>query len=217
MRVLLDGKLVPIDRPTLAVAIATAARAAEASGRVIISALADGKPIPDDVLQQPPDEFSSIGEVTLTTASPTRVVAEMLTHAADALGGVRASQREAGEAVQRGDLAIQESLESIFTVWQAVAGGVQQAAEMLSLDLAQLRVPDGLGDTIAVSPQIEILVERLRDLQSALKRQDWSAVADALLFDLQELAKDWETMLRGLALVIAPPDNLSGTQPGGRA
>jgi hypothetical protein len=203
MRVLLDGQLVPIDRPSLALALATAARRAEAAGRVIVTATADGETIPDETLKAPKDEFCAIAELVLTSASPTRVVGEMLVHAADAIESVRGTQQHAGHTIQRGEPEqAREHLESVFGIWQAVAGGVQQAAEMLSLDLATLRVPDGYGDTIAVSPQIEILVEKLRDLQAAMQRQDWAAMSDLLLFDLDELAKSWGQMLRGLAAVV---------------
>lgn len=203
MRVTLDGQLVPIDRPSLALALATAARHAEAAGRVIVTALADGVPIPDETLKAAKDEFCDIKEVVLTTASPTRVVGEMLVHAADAIQSVRGTQQHAGHTIQRGEPEqAREHLEGVFGIWQAVAGGVQQSAEMLSLDLNDLRVPDGYGDTMAVSPQIEILVEKLRELQGSIQRQDWAAMSDILLFDLDELAKSWEQMLRGLATVI---------------
>lgn len=208
MRVLLDGQLIPIDRPTLAVALATAARHAEACGRVIISALADGAPIPDETLRQPSDEFCTIGELALSTSSPGQVVGEMLTHAADALASIRTTQQEAGTLIQRGETALaQPHLESVFSVWQAVAGGVQQAAEMLGLNLAALRVPDGYGDTMAVTPQIEFLVDKLRELHAAMQRQDWAATSDIVLFDLDELAKSWGQMLRGLASVISPAES----------
>ncbi len=208
MRVLLDGHMILIDRPTLAVALATAARHADASGRVIISALADGSPIPDETLREPPDVFSTIEELTLTTSSPSQVVGEMLSHAADALASVRGTQQEAGTLIQRGETTkAGPQLETVFSVWQAVAGGVQQATEMIGLDLSTLRVPDGYGDTMAVAPQIEFLVEKLRDLQASLQRQDWAATSDLLLFDLDELAKSWGQMLRGLASVISSPGN----------
>jgi hypothetical protein len=203
MRVTLDGQLVPIDRPSLALALATAARHAEAAGRVIVTALADGQPIPDETLKNAKDEFCDIREVVLTTASPTRVVGEMLAHAADAIQSVRGTQQHAGQTIQRGEPEqAREHLEGVFGIWQAVAGGVQQSAEMLSLDLETLRVPDGYGDTMGVSPQIEILVEKLRELQGSIQRQDWAAMSDLLLFDLDELAKSWEQMLRGMATVI---------------
>jgi hypothetical protein len=203
MRVMLDGQLVPIDRPSLALALATAARHAEASGRIIVSAVADGVPIPDETLKSLKDEFSSIQEVVLSTASPTRVVGEMLVQAADAINSVRGTQQHAGHTIQRGEPEqAREHLEAIFGIWQAVAGGVQQAAEMLSLDLGTLRVPDGYGDTMAVAPQIEFLVEKLRDLQGCIQRKDWAAMSDILLFDLDELAKSWEQMLRGMTAVI---------------
>lgn len=208
MRVLLDGHVIPIDRPTLAVALAAAARHAEASGRVIVSALADGAPLPDQALREPSDEFTTIQELALSTSSPGHVVGEMLTHAADALASIRATQQEAGVLIQRGETAkSQPLLETVFSVWQAVAGGVQQAAEMLGLNLAVLRVPDGYGDTMAVKPQIEFLVDKLRELHAAMQRQDWAATSDIVLFDLDELAKSWGQMLRGLAGVIAPAEN----------
>lgn len=203
MQVLLDGRVIPVDRPTLAAAIDAAARHAQANGRVVITAAVDGRQLSDDELSSPADTLTNALEVKLTSAAPSDLVAEMLTSAADAVRNIRASQQAAATLVQAGKLnEAGEHLQSVFTVWQAVTGGLEQAAQLLSLDLSTLRVPDGYGDTIAVSPQIEILVEKLRDLQDGLKTQDWSRVSDTLAYDLDESAKSWDQVLTGLGRAI---------------
>lgn len=203
MQVLLDGRVIPVDRPTLAAAIDAAARHAQANGRVVITAAVDGRQLSDDELSSPADTLTNALEVKLTSAAPSDLVAEMLTSAADAVRNIRASQQAAATLVQAGKLnEAGEHLQSVFTVWQAVTGGLEQAAQLLSLDLSTLRVPDGYGDTIAVSPQIEILVEKLRDLQDGLKTQDWSRVSDILAYDLDESAKSWDQLLTGLGHAI---------------
>lgn len=204
MQVLLDGRLIPVDRATVAAAIGAGARQAQSAGRVIVSATVDGRELTDAELASPSDALTNALEMRLTTSSPADLVGEMLTSAADAVRNIRASQQEAAALIQAGKVQeAGEHLQSVFTVWQAVTGGLEQAAELLSLDLSTLRVPDGYGDTLAVSPQIEILVEKLRDLQDGLKSQDWSRVADVLGFDLDECAKSWDQLLSGLGRAIS--------------
>lgn len=203
MQVLLDGRLIPVDKATVAAAIGAGARQAQSTGRVIVSATLDGRELSDAELADPSDALTNALEMRLTTSSPADLVGEMLTSAADAVRNIRASQQEAASLIQAGRVQeAGEHLQSVFTVWQAVTGGLEQAAELLSLDLSTLRVPDGYGDTLAVSPQIEILVEKLRDLQDGLKNQDWSRVSDVLGFDLDECAKSWDQLLSGLGRAI---------------
>lgn len=204
MQVFLDDQLVPIDRPSLRLALSTAARLAESKGRVIVAALADGSPIADQVLQAPTDEFSSIVELKLRSASPSQIVGELLLHAAEAVESVRETQQHAASLVQAGNLKeVTEPLQTIFTVWQAVSDGLSNAAEMLDMDLSTQRVPDGTGGALAIAPLIEILVERLTSLRAALQDGDVSALADCLAYDLDDSAKDWSAMLRGLRGVIS--------------
>ncbi|MEK6701415.1 MAG: hypothetical protein AABZ53_04070, partial [Planctomycetota bacterium] len=204
MQVYLDDQLVPIDRPSLRLALATAARVAESKGRVIVAALADGTPVADQVLQAPTDEFSSIVELKLRSASPAQIVGELLQHAAEAVDSVRDTQQHAANLVQAGNLkAVTEPLQTIFTVWQAVSDGLSNAATMLDIDLSTQRVPDGTGGALAIAPLIEILVERLTSLRAALQNGDVSALADCLAYDLEDSAKDWSAMLRGLREVLS--------------
>jgi len=204
MKVLLDGRLIPVARPTVAAAIGASALEAQSAGRVIVSATIDGRELSDAELQTPSDDLTNALEMRLTTSSPADLVSEMLASAADAVRNIRASQQEAAALIQAGKISeSSEHLQSVFSVWQAVTGGLEQAAELLSLDLSTLRVPDGYGDTLAVSPQIEILVDRLKGLQDGLKNQDWSRVSDALAFDLDDCAKSWDQLLTGLGRAIS--------------
>lgn len=204
MQVFLDDQLVPIDRPSLRLALSTAARLAESRGRVIVAAIADGSPVADQVLQAPTDDFSSIIELKLRSASPAQIVGELLLHAADAVESVRQTQQHAASLVQAGNLKeVTEPLQTIFTVWQAVSDGLSNAATMLDMDLSTQRVPDGTGGALAIAPLIEILVERLTSLRAALQDGDVSALADCLAYDLDDSAKDWSAMLRGLRGVIS--------------
>ncbi len=203
MQVYLDDQLIQIERPTLSLALSTAARVAESKGRIIIAAFADGSPLPDQLLQAPTDEFSTIVELKLRSASPSQIVGDLLLHAADAVESVRVTQQHAANLVQAGDLkAATEPLQTIFTVWQAVSDGLANAATMLDMDLATQRVPDGTGGALAIAPLIEILVERLTSLRTALQSGDASALADCLAYDLEDSAKDWNTMLCGLREVL---------------
>jgi hypothetical protein len=204
MKVLLDGQLVPIARPTLKAAIGAAALQAERSGRIIVSAVADGATLSDGQLRDPSDEASGIVELTLATAEPARMISDMLRAAADAVTSVRTTQKDAAALISAGKTnEVSEHLQTVFGVWQAVCEGVQNAADMLQVDLGALRVPDGAGETLTIAPLIEVLVDRLREVQRALTESDWSALSDALGFDLDDSARDWQVALVGFAQVVS--------------
>lgn len=211
MQVYLDEELIPIDRPTLSAAIGAAARRAQTKGRVIVSAEADGSPLSDDTLASPSDSATTILELKLRSAEPRRIVAEMLRHAADAAEAVRTPQADAARLVQAGrPEEAGEHLQAVFTIWQAITEGLHSGAAMLGLDLTTTRIADTTPGAL-----IDDLLVALRGVQASLATQDWSAVGDALAYDLDEISHRWKAMLTGLAATLESTPSAPGA-PGRR-
>lgn len=203
MRVTLDGTLVPIDRPTLKAALDAAASIAAGKGRVLIAAEADGSPLPDAALESPSDEFSSILELKTTSAHPRDLVTQMLNSAADALEGLRVSQRDAGGKIRSASLeSANQDLHAILAVWQAVTSALSHSAQILHADLSRMEVSTPFG-SIVPNQAVDQLLSTLRRLQQCLPKQDFSALSDILIHDLDEHAQRWSAMLRAFTEAVA--------------
>ncbi len=202
MHVELDGHRLDQQHTSVAAALAAGVDAAEAKGRIIIEAKADGVRLTDEVLSAPPDAPSQIDVLSLTSAEPRTLASVTLYDAADAAQSIRELQAVASARLQSHGFdeevlkAVQESLET----WQALRDVVVQVAQVLQIDLATLE----LEGTEAGEParRSAALVGKLGDLKQSLAAEDWSAVADSLGYDLEAEAGDWAAMLRSMATTI---------------
>lgn len=209
MRVLFDDLDLPIDRPTLACAMAAATAAADAKGRIIIEAVADGTPLTDDQLTTPSEEIATLSLLHFRTAEPRTLVHVTLHDAADALEQTRLEHLSTAKLIQAGtpDKAMTHLTESIAT-WQAVCEVVHKSATLLQIDLDRVELKPleggaetpGLTDPAArFSARFAVLTERLGALKQSLAIRDWSALSDVLAYDLAPQAQQWANMLRELA------------------
>ncbi|GEM_PF-578181 len=199
MHVMLDGSPVLVDKPTLARALAAGAASARARGRVIIEAKADGITLTDDQLGSPSDELALMREVTLISAEPRALVKVTLDDAAVALRELVVEQRQAGALIHAGkEGEALERLQDIFKTWQNVKNIVEHSAQLLEqpLDGVALR---GLTPTDSLEASSQRLVKQLQHVKASLTRQDWSALADTLEYDLCEEAQAWVRLLTSLA------------------
>ncbi|QOI99656.1 MAG: hypothetical protein HRU70_03860 [Phycisphaeraceae bacterium] len=197
MRVLLDGEMVPVDRPTLQAALTACASRAERRGRIIVSAAADGLPIPDSLLAAPPDTTTDTAELTFVSATPAAVVAEMFRNAAEALGTLTQAQREAADLVRAGrhhDAG--DHLQLTFSIWQALYQAVQSGSTMIGIDMSE--PIEGAGGK-SPSALIAELAATLGEVKRAIEHEDWSALGDALAHDLDEAAGRWAVVTTALA------------------
>lgn len=205
MNVLLDGERVMIARPTLAAALAAGVAKAEASGRIIITAAADGQPLTEEELTSPSDEETGLAEVTLTTAEPRTLVRVTLFDAADVMETLAAEQKEVGVLIQAGKVAeASKQLAQVFGAWQSVCDVVAQSSEVLGRDLSTLTLRDG-EESITVGGQLAATMGTLGGVRDAIRAGDWAALGDAMTYELPPLAGQWRRTLRLLAEVVGGP------------
>jgi len=199
MQVLLDGKPVAVARPTIAEALRAAVAQAHSQGRIIIEATADGVTLSDEQLANPSDTPGTIVELKLASADPRSLVRVTLLDAVDALDGVQKDQGRASELVQSGQLGpALESLQAILLTWQAVRDVIDRSAAVLSLDLDHVDLR-GIDPAAGFGPATTALLTHLGAVKSALSGQDWSALSDAIGYDLDGDVRVWQALLRALA------------------
>ncbi|MCR9075239.1 MAG: hypothetical protein NXI07_04295 [bacterium] len=194
MRVYIDNTELEANN-SIADALDAAREHAENDGRLIIDILADGQTIDDAMLDNPPSDSGGISELRLTTTDPVAFLMETFTSARESLALVREDQSTAADHLRKGDLEpAVEALNAVLTGWQAVGDVVAQSAELAEIDLNTFEF-DGLH----AKDVIEKLGDTLFEIRTNLTHQDWSSLGDAIEYDLDDLAKQWDALLGALA------------------
>lgn len=203
MRVYLDNQDMGVTAVSLADGLKAGVAAAEAGGRVVIEMKADGAEIGDAELERAA-EPTAISELRLVSADARTLVRVTLHDAADALAEAKARQDSASELVQAGETqkALDE-LQEALGLWQLVRGTLDKSAELLSLRLEQTVVRGPDGAELRLAAEADALKVSLGSIKAALETQDWSALSDALSYDMDQRVATWQRMLRALGDDIA--------------
>lgn len=182
MRVYLDGKLIDDSGSTLDRAI-EAARA-HAGTRMLVQALADGKPVPAADLDSPPPLSPYASELAFASADPSGLLSDVMHDAADLLEEVKARQRATAELLQAGkvDEAV-AGIGEILETWRTV-----KEAIVLSLRAEGTHRYHG-GSQEELSPTIEGLASALGEIKRAMSAQDWASLGDCLAYEMQDHAE----------------------------
>jgi len=200
MRVYLDETPVGEEQPSLDLALRAGASAAEARGRIVVEASADGVPLTEEQLAGLAGDCPTIREVHLKTSDPYALVNVTLLDACDALAGVRQAQSQAADLINAGkpEQAMPKLQEALAT-WQAVCDVVEKSAKVLHLNLDKISFASSGGEQQVVGTLFGELTDRLVEVKRGVIHEDWSALADTLAYDLDAQAGAWDLMLRALA------------------
>lgn len=191
MQAFLDDHPLSTDRPTLAAALRAASHEAKRHGRIVVEVFVDGQQAADDLLERPPDEPMS-GEVRLVSVDPRSLVRETLQDCVQALETANQEQLRCAEFIQSGRTEDALSpLSHAVETWQAVRDALERGSALL-LGSASL-------DASLLGNLLEALAVRLEEIRSALAREDWSALADVLAYDMPEQVERWKSALGELA------------------
>lgn len=198
MNVYLDNEPLSVEPATLARAIEVARDTADAKGRVVIEVKGDGSAVAADLLDNPPDNDAGIGELRLTSTPPGLFVRETLLEARTVLEDGIKAQQAAADAIQSGSLG--EALDPLhqgLQCWSLVRDVVERSQALLGETASSVAFEAPSGSMTGAAC-ITRLSETLRDVRTALEQSDWSALSDALAYDLGDLAGDWRAMLEAL-------------------
>jgi len=208
MIVYLDGERIEPDRDTLRGAFESAIKQADASGRIVVEIHADGEPIPDEFIADPPESASGFTELRFVSAEPRSMVRTLLLDAADALDTVKSDQQSAAEAIQGGRLDdARKTLERAVGVWSAVITGVHQGSSMVGLDLESVSAGN---PPMPYAQHVEQLENELRAVVRMISDEDWSSLSDSLEDELTELTERWRELLHALADRVPPASASDG-------
>jgi hypothetical protein len=196
MRAFLDDQSLTTDRPTLAAALRAAAQQAQRQGRVVVEVTIDGQPAGDELLDHPPDEPTA-AEVRLVSIDPRQLVRETLGDCVEALSAANDDQLGAAELIQtaRMDEAL-EPLGCAMGTWQAVRDALERSLALLRSEAVQV---DPRMDAAQIEALVSGLAVRLEEIRAALSREDWSALADVLAYDMPGEVEHWKLALAELA------------------
>lgn len=172
---------------------------AEAAGRLIIDIQADGQPIDDALLDEPPTDAGGISELRLTTTDYNAFLIETLNTAKEALDGTRADQTEAADQIRTGnfDQSI-ESLKSVLEGWHAVRDVVGQSAALADMYIDTIEITDAKGNTSTGEQCVDALSKALAEVRNCLGKQDWASLGDAIEYDLDDQANAWNALLNAM-------------------
>lgn len=167
----------------------------EDSGRLIVDITADGEPIDETLLDDPPGDTAGIDELRLTTTDPVAFLIETFASARESLALVREDQGTAAGHLRTGDLQpAVEALNAVLTGWQAVGDIVGQSAELARIDLTTFEF-DGRRAYDCITQ----LGQSLGEIRTNFEREDWSSLGDTIEYDLDEQAQRWDAMLGALS------------------
>jgi len=205
MQVLLDGRVLSIERPSLAEGLRAAIADAQSLGRIVVEVVADGVRMTDDAITSATDAPSAISELRVSSADPVALVRVSVLDAADALEVARAEQAAAAELIQAGRVedALQH-LQVALSTWQAVRDVLQRGAAVLALNLSEIkpRLDDGETSFTAASAD---LTKHLNEVKRALADLDWSALSDVVGYDLDAQVGVWKQLLSSFAASLPGP------------
>lgn len=191
-----DTQLDSIDN--LEAAFELARKHAEEANRLIIDIQADGQPIDDNLLDEPPTDCAGIQELRLTTTDHTSFLCETINSAKEALQLTREDQVCAAELIRSGQLepAI-ESLQAVLEGWHAVRDVIGQSATLAEINIDTLTFSNTTGEQC-----VDHLSKTLADIRTSLEKQDWASLGDAIEYDLEEQIINWGLMLGSLHQAI---------------
>lgn len=193
MQVYLDGAPLEVTGERLADAIDAAL--AKAGERMVVEALADGRPVPLEHFDAPPETTPYAAALHFRSADRDAIARVALHEAADTLDHVRAIQAEAADQVRAGqvDVALR-TLAGALEGWSQVRSAIElMSGSELPLDRARTSSGDLLDS------QLKGLASALTELRRTIAQSDWSALGDVLAYDLQERAAHAGQLLRAAA------------------
>lgn len=203
MQVYLDGEALAVEPTGLSNALAAAADRARSRGRVVIEARADGALLQGDAL----DSDQACRELRLVSADPRNLVSVTLGDAAATLRDLATEQTRVADMIttDRMKQALPD-LRAIFQTWQTIKDLVERSGQLLELSVDRLTLP-GVGADENFSLATQQLLQDLRLVREALAREDWSALADSLSYELRDAAALWERLVLALSRHVSamPP------------
>jgi len=166
--------------------------------RLVVNLLIDGEQ-PDLERMGPLRQASLSGHtIYIETAEPRQMALEVLDEVEAQL---READRLKGEAVdllqRNAAVRAMEKLSGCFSTWQNAQESVQKTAQLLRIDLSQVRV-----ELRSLSEVLNEFTSQLREIKSALESRDFVTLSDILTYETTQTSTQWLRALGAMRDVI---------------
>lgn len=170
------------------------------STRLVVHVLIDGEEPDLDHLGKVKASPLSGHTVFIETADPREMAIEVLDQVASQLDEADRLKTEAAELLQRNQNApAMEKLSGCITTWQHAQESVLKTAQLLRIDLAQIRA--GAGTMAQLFLEFS---RQLKQIRTSLESRDFVTLADLLLYETTETSTQWRHAIDAMKAVIQP-------------
>jgi hypothetical protein len=170
--------------------------------RLVVHVLVDGEE-PDlsqmgSVRKIPLDQHT----LFIETADPRELAAQALSEVDAQLEEADQIRQDASDLIaQNQNQKAMEKLSRCFTMWQNAQESVLKTAQLLRLDLSNVRI--GGGDR-PLTQMIAEFADQLRQIKSALENRDFVLLNDILTYEAAESTSRWRGAVQSLRTLINP-------------
>jgi hypothetical protein len=162
--------------------------------RLIVHVLIDGQE--PDLERLPAIRQSLLNghTVFIETADPHEMAMEVLTEVQTQLNEADRLKSEAADLLQKNqNVKAMEKLAGCFSTWQHAQESVLKTAQLLRIDLKQIRV-----GTQSLMDLLQEFMDQLRTIRSALENRDFVTLSDILMFETTETSTQWRRALQSM-------------------
>src|SRR5437764_13384283 len=136
----------------------------------------------------------------IETADPRDLAVQALSEVDAQLEEADQIRQDASDLIaQNQNQKAMEKLSRCFTMWQNAQESVLKTAQLLRLDLANVRVADR-----PLTQMIAEFADQLRQIKSALQNRDFVLLNDILTYEAEESTSRWRVADQSLRSLIKP-------------
>ena len=169
--------------------------------RMVVSIAFDGRTLLEEELVESLNKpVAGVDRLDLVSAEPGTLVASAFREVASQLADTGDRYESLADEVQgtESSKAISQ-LGEFLTVWQTCQKAILEGSGMLASDLTALNC-----DGRTVREHLDTLSEKLRGLRGAFEAGDMVLLSDQLRYEMPEVCRTWDGVMRNLAGQVAP-------------
>jgi hypothetical protein len=168
--------------------------------RLVVHVLIDGEEPDLDHLPTVKQSPVSGHTVFIETADPRQMAIEVLNEVEAALDEADRLKNESADLLQRNQNApAMEKLAGCFTTWQHAQESVLKTAQLLRIDLSQIR-----AGKVSMQALFEEFSRQLKQIRTSLENRDFVTLGDLLLYETTETSAQWRSAISAMKTTIQP-------------
>ena len=168
--------------------------------RLVVHVLIDGEEPDLDHLPAVKQSPVSGHTVFIETADPRQMAIEVLDEVEAALDEADRLKNESADLLQRNQNApAMEKLAGCFTTWQHAQESVLKTAQLLRIDLSQIR-----AGKVSMQALFEEFSRQLKQIRTSLENRDFVTLGDLLLYETTETSAQWRSAISAMKTTIQP-------------